>query len=328
MGQEAEPLNPLFDIREQANAVAGQIAKAVVGKADVVELLLIALLANGHVILEDVPGTGKTLLAKSLARTLRCEFKRVQFTADLLPSDITGIHYYNQQAGKFELRQGPAFTNILLADELNRATPRTQSSLLECMEERQVTIDGDTYPLDSPFLVIATQNPIENHGTFPLPEAQLDRFMMKVSMGYPALEEEIEILRRFSAGDPLPGLTPVLDREQLARLKSLVPEVKFSDDLLRYLLAIVAATRQHSEIGSGVSPRGSLQLVKAAQARALLRGRDFVLPDDIKALAVPIFAHRIQLKDMLMNERGRPESLIGTIVDAVPVPTEPALERS
>ncbi|MBP1972213.1 AAA family ATPase [Cohnella thailandensis] len=321
-------MNPLFDIREQANAVAGQIAKAVVGKADVVELLLIALLANGHVILEDVPGTGKTLLAKSLARTLRCEFKRVQFTADLLPSDITGIHYYNQQAGKFELRQGPAFTNILLADELNRATPRTQSSLLECMEERQVTIDGDTYPLDSPFLVIATQNPIENHGTFPLPEAQLDRFMMKVSMGYPALEEEIEILRRFSAGDPLPGLTPVLDREQLARLKSLVPEVKFSDDLLRYLLAIVAATRQHSEIGSGVSPRGSLQLVKAAQARALLRGRDFVLPDDIKALAVPIFAHRIQLKDMLMNERGRPESLIGTIVDAVPVPTEPALERS
>jgi len=321
-------LNPLFDIREQANAVAGQIAKAVVGKADVVELLLIALLANGHVILEDVPGTGKTLLAKSLARTLRCEFKRVQFTADLLPSDITGIHYYNQQAGKFELRQGPAFTNILLADELNRATPRTQSSLLECMEERQVTIDGDTYPLESPFLVIATQNPIENHGTFPLPEAQLDRFMMKVSMGYPALEEEIEILRRFSAGDPLPGLTPVLDREQLARLKSLVPEVKFSDDLLRYLLAIVAATRQHSEIGSGVSPRGSLQLVKAAQARALLRGRDFVLPDDIKALAVPIFAHRIQLKDMLMNERGRPESLIGTIVDAVPVPTEPALERS
>ena len=321
-------MNPLFDIREQANAVAGQIAKAVVGKADVVELLLIALLANGHVILEDVPGTGKTLLAKSLARTLRCEFKRVQFTADLLPSDITGIHYYNQQAGKFELRQGPAFTNILLADELNRATPRTQSSLLECMEERQVTIDGDTYPLESPFLVIATQNPIENHGTFPLPEAQLDRFMMKVSMGYPALEEEIEILRRFSAGDPLPGLTPVLDREQLARLKSLVPEVKFSDDLLRYLLAIVAATRQHSEIGSGVSPRGSLQLVKAAQARALLRGRDFVLPDDIKALAVPIFAHRIQLKDMLMNERGRPESLIGTIVDAVPVPTEPALERS
>lgn len=320
-------MNTPFDIREEVKAITGQIAEAVVGKADVVEQLLVALLASGHLILEDVPGTGKTLLAKSLAKTLRCDFKRVQFTADLLPSDITGIHFYNQQEGRFELRQGPVFTNILLADELNRATPRTQSSLLECMEERQVTIDGDTYALESPFLVIATQNPIENHGTFPLPEAQLDRFMMKVSMGYPSVEEETEILRRFSVRDPLPTLQPVLDREQLARLRSLVPQVMIGDDLLRYLLAIVSATRKHSEIGSGVSPRGSLQLAKAAQARALLRGRDYVLPDDVKELAVPVLAHRIQLKDMFAAERGRSERLVESIVRDIPVPTEPVLER-
>lgn len=316
-----------FDIREQVDAITGQIAAAVVGKTEVVERLLIALLASGHLILEDVPGTGKTLLAKSIARTLRCDFKRVQFTADLLPSDITGIHFYNQQEGRFELRQGPVFTNILLADELNRATPRTQSSLLECMEERQVTIDGNTYPLESPFLVIATQNPIENHGTFPLPEAQLDRFMMRVSMGYPTVEEEAEILRRFSVRDPLPTLQPVLDREQLARLRSLVPQVKINEDLLRYLLAIVAATRVHPEIASGVSPRGSLQLVKAAQARALLHGRDYVLPDDIKELAVLVLAHRLQLKDLLASERGRPERLVQNIVRETPVPAEPVLER-
>ncbi|CAM3987221.1 MoxR family ATPase [Cohnella lubricantis] len=320
-------MNSSSDIREQVDAITGQIAAAVVGKTEVVEQLLIALLASGHIILEDVPGTGKTLLAKSLSKTLRCSFKRVQFTADLLPSDITGIHFFNQQEGRFELRQGPVFTNILLADELNRATPRTQSSLLECMEERQVTIDGDTYKLESPFLVIATQNPIENHGTFPLPEAQLDRFMMRVSMGYPTLEEETEILRRFSVRDPLPTLQPVLDREQLAHLRSLVPQVTIEEDLLRYLLSIVAATRTHPEIGSGVSPRGSLQLVKAAQARALLRGRDFILPDDIKALAVPVLAHRIQLKDMFAAERGRSERLIESIVRETPVPTEPALER-
>lgn len=315
------------EIRAQAAAISDQIAAAVVGKRDVVEHLLIVLLASGHLILEDVPGTGKTLLAKSLARTLRCDFKRIQFTADLLPSDITGINFYNQREGRFELRQGPVFTHILLADELNRATPRTQSSLLECMEERQVTIDGETYPLASPFLVIATQNPIESHGTFPLPDAQLDRFMMRIRMGYPTEEEETEILRRFSARDPLPDLRPVLDREKLAELQRLVPQVKIGDDLLRYLLGIVSATREHPEIGSGVSPRGSLQLAKAAQARALLRGRDFVQPDDVKALAVPVLAHRIQLRDPFEAERGKAERLLRSILENVPVPTEPALER-
>jgi len=319
---------PHSDTAERIAAVKEQIARAVVGKEETVERLLIALLASGHVILEDVPGTGKTMLAKSLARTLACDFKRIQFTADLLPSDISGINFYNQPAGRFELRQGPVFTNVLLADELNRATPRTQSSLLEAMEERQVTIDGETYPLAKPFLVIATQNPIESHGTFPLPEAQLDRFMMRIRAGYPSAAEETEVLRRFAARDPLPDVQPVLDREQLAELQSRVPQVRIGDDLLAYLLAIVTETREHPDLASGVSPRGSLQLVKAAQARALLHGRDFVVPEDVKSLAVPVFAHRLIFKDLFGSDSGRPEKLLENILRTVPVPAEPALERS
>ncbi|MCC3375002.1 MoxR family ATPase [Cohnella sp. REN36] len=315
------------EVGSRLQAIKDQIAKVVVGKEEVVEQVLIALLASGHLILEDVPGTGKTLLAKSLARSLQCDFKRVQFTADLLPSDISGINFFNQQAGRFELRRGPVFTNILLADELNRATPRTQSSLLECMEERQVTIDGDTYPLQKPFLVIATQNPIENHGTFPLPEAQLDRFMMRVSMGYPSRDEETEILRRFMGRDPLPDLAPVLDQADIARLQGNVPNVACHPDVLQYLLSIVSATRTSDEIASGVSPRGSLQLVKAAQARALLRGRDYVSPDDVKALVSPVLAHRILLKDMLGSDHRRTEALLAGIVAQIPVPSEPQLER-
>jgi MoxR-like ATPase len=319
---------PHSDIAARIAAVQEQIATAVVGKHEVVERLLIALLASGHVILEDVPGTGKTLMAKSLARTLHCDFKRIQFTADLLPSDISGINFYNQPAGRFELRQGPVFTNILLADELNRATPRTQSSLLEAMEERQVTIDGETYPLPKPFLVIATQNPIESHGTFPLPEAQLDRFMMRIRMGYPTTEEETEILRRFSVRDPLPEVKAVLDREQLFDLQAQLPQVRIGDELLAYLLAIVSATREHSDLAGGVSPRGSLQLVRAAQARALLHGRDFIVPEDIKSLVVPVFAHRLLFKDLFGQDSGRPEKLLEDILRTVPVPAEPALERS
>lgn len=315
------------EVGSRLQAIKNQIAQVVVGKEEVVEQVLIALLASGHLILEDVPGTGKTLLAKSLARSLQCDFKRVQFTADLLPSDISGINFFNQQASRFELRRGPVFTNILLADELNRATPRTQSSLLECMEERQVTIDGDTYLLQKPFLVIATQNPIENHGTFPLPEAQLDRFMMRVSMGYPSRDEETEILRRFMVRDPLPDLAPVLNQTDIARLQANVPNVACHPDVLQYLLSIVSATRTSDEIASGVSPRGSLQLVKAAQARALLRGRDYVSPDDVKALVSPVLAHRILLKDMLGSDRRRTEALLAGIVAQIPVPSEPLLER-
>lgn len=307
----------------ELNAVISNVSKVVVGKEHVLEKLLIALLASGHIILEDVPGTGKTLLAKTLAKTLDCEVRRIQFTADLLPSDVTGINFYNQKTGGFELRHGPAFTNILLADELNRATPRTQSALLECMEERQVTIDGRTYPLESPFLVIATQNPIDNHGTFPLPEAQLDRFMLNVSMGYPSPDEERAILRRFTAGDPLQTLAPVIGKADIASMRRQAAVVHVSDAIVQYILAIVAATRKHADIAYGVSPRGSLQLIKASQARAVLHGRDFVVPDDVKALVGPVFAHRIVMRDAFHGEGSRAHAALDRLLADVEVPTEP-----
>lgn len=312
-------------MQNDLTAVISNVSKVVVGKEQVLEQLLIALLASGHILLEDVPGTGKTLLAKTLAKTLDCEVRRIQFTADLLPSDVTGIHFYNQQTGGFELRRGPAFTNVLLADELNRATPRTQSSLLECMEERQVTIDGQTHALETPFLVIATQNPIDNHGTFPLPEAQLDRFMLSVSMGYPTGDEEQAILRRFTAGDPLAQLQPVIGKTDIAKLQRQTSAVYVSDELVQYIVDIVTATRNHPDIAYGVSPRGSLQLIKASQARAVLRGRDYVIPDDVKALAGPVLAHRIILKDMFRGEASRTKQLLDRLLADIEVPTESAI---
>ncbi|WP_217595697.1 MoxR family ATPase [Cohnella sp. GbtcB17] len=311
----------LEDVREKTRRVLDQIAAIVVGKPDAAEYALIALLASGHIILEDVPGTGKTLLAKSLARSLGCAFKRIQFTADLLPSDVSGINFYNQREGVFELRKGPVFTNILLADELNRATPRTQSSLLESMEERQVTIDGETYPLGRPFLVIATQNPVESHGTFPLPEAQLDRFMLRIPMGYPASGEEAEILRRFMSSDPLATAEPVLALDEVVQLQGALQNVRCHDDVLQYMLAIVSATRDSEDTAVGASPRASLQFMRAAQARALLRGRDFVLPEDIKTLAVPVLAHRLVLHDPLAGS-GRAEAIVREIVNGIAVPAE------
>jgi MoxR-like ATPase len=313
----------LEQIRTLADNIRTNVGKVIIGKEEVIDLLFIALVTGGHVLLEDVPGTGKTMLAKAMARSLGCTFKRIQFTPDLLPSDLSGIHYYNQKLSEFEFRAGPLFTNILLADEINRATPRTQSSLLECMEERQVSIDGTTHQLSRPFLVIATQNPIESQGTFPLPEAQLDRFLFKVRMGYPSREEGLQILRRFQAASPLDELEPVADAEEIIDAQRSYVQVGIHDDVLSYLLAIVERTRAHEDVVIGISPRGSQALLRASQAHAILRGRDYVTPDDIKAMARPVLAHRLVLRSALRYagyDAGG--SLIDAIVKETPVPTE------
>jgi MoxR-like ATPase len=313
----------LEHIRTLSDNIRTNVGKVIIGKEEVIDLLFIALVTSGHVLLEDVPGTGKTLLAKAMARSLGCTFKRIQFTPDLLPSDLSGINYYNQKLSEFEFRAGPLFTNILLADEINRATPRTQSSLLECMEERQVSIDGTTHQLSRPFLVIATQNPIENQGTFPLPEAQLDRFLFKVKMGYPSREEGLHILRRFQAANPLDELQPVADAEEILAAQRSFVQVSIHDDVLNYLLAIVERTRTHDDVVIGISPRGSQALLRASQVHAILRGRDYVTPDDIKAMARPVLAHRLVMRSALRyagHDAGG--SLIDAIVKETPVPAE------
>ena len=309
-------------VAEAAALIRENVGRVMVGKEDAVTLLLVALMCEGHVLLEDVPGVGKTTLAKALARSLDLSFQRIQFTPDLLPSDVTGISYFNQQTQQFQFRPGPVFTNVLLADEINRATPRTQSALLEAMEERQVTVDGETRPLPRPFFVLATENPIELEGTFPLPEAQLDRFLMRVNLGYPSLEEERQVARRFQGSNPLEGLAPVLSASRLPELAGACRQVYVSEAVEGYLIALVRATRESLEISLGASPRATIALLRASQSLAALDGRSYVLPDDVKRLARPILGHRL----ILSSEgrlRGQAEAqVLADLLDRVPAPVE------
>lgn len=316
----------LNTLQSKANVIRENIEKVIIGKSDVIDLLLTALLANGHVLLEDVPGTGKTVLAKSLAKSIDAEFKRIQFTPDLLPSDITGLNYYNQKQGEFTFRSGPVFTNILLADEINRATPRTQSSLLECMEEKQITIDGDTRHLNPPFLVIATQNPVETSGTYPLPEAQLDRFLIQLSIGFPKQSEEIAILDRFLEDNPLEHLQPVCTKADLLAMQNACRTVYVHPSLMEYMITIVNKTREIDTIILGVSPRGSLALLRAAQAYAAMKGFSYVTPEIIKYVAPYVLTHRLILRTSF-HKAASSHELMKHILSDTPIPTEDFTRR-
>ncbi|MBC7236220.1 MAG: MoxR family ATPase [Chloroflexi bacterium] len=284
------------EIERFAQTVIDNVERVIVGKREAIELVMVALFCEGHILIEDVPGVGKTMLARAVAISLGCSFKRLQCTPDLLPNDVTGVSVYNQKTGEFEFRPGPAFVNILLADEINRATPRTQSALLESMGEYQISVDGVTHPLPRPFLVLATQNPIEYEGTFPLPEAQLDRFLMRIDVGYPSFEEEQQILINLRRRHPIESLEQVVEGERLLDLQPFIWEVTVDDTLRQYIVRLVQATRNHYDLALGASPRGSLGLYKAAQALAAIRGRDYVLPDDIKHLAPFVLGHRLIIK--------------------------------
>lgn len=307
---------------EFKNRLEENVSKVIVGKKDKIDKIVAAFICSGHVLLEDVPGLGKTKLAKSLARSLNCSFKRIQFTPDLLPSDLTGIYFYNQKTLEFEFRKGPLLSQFVLADEINRATPRTQSALLECMEERQITVEGDTIKLDKPFFVIATENPVEQFGTFPLPEAQMDRFFIRLSMGYPEYKEEKDILDKFMGKDPLDELKPVISMEDIEYVQSNFCKVHVSEEIKKYILDIVNATRNHKDIELGGSPRASLNLMRGSQALAAINGRDYVLPEDIKEMAIPVLSHRIILKNNINTSLIGQEEVILQILNTIKTPLE------
>jgi MoxR-like ATPase len=315
------------DVQTIAEKISDNVEQVIIGKHQAVRLTVIALLCEGHILIEDVPGTGKTMLAKSVSRSLGCVFRRIQFTPDMLPSDVTGVSVFNQKTREFEFRPGPVMAQVVLTDEINRATPKTQSALLEAMEERQLTVDGVTYPMDSPFLVLATQNPIEYEGTFPLPEAQLDRFMMRIDLGYPNTSDEIVMLESQQHAHPITGIGQVVSAEELVEAQARIRHVYIDDLVKEYIVKLVKATRKHPDVYLGSSPRGSIALYRTGQAQAAMQGRDFVTPDDIKALAMVTLAHRLIISPSARIKNVDPRAVIQEILDSTPVPGARARAR-
>jgi len=307
-------------VQNVVSSITDNVEKVIIGKRDVIHQTLLALLCDGHLLIQDVPGVGKTMLARSIAKSTGCSFRRIQFTPDMLPTDVTGVSVFNQKTTEFEFRPGPIFAQIVLTDEINRATPRTQSALLEAMEERQVTVDGVTYPMALPFLVLATQNPIEYEGTFPLPEAQVDRFMMRISIGYPEPAHEIAVLDSQRQHHPIQDLEQAIDVSEFVAAQEALKQVHVDDLIKEYIVALVTATRKHVDVYLGASPRGSLALFKTSRARAAMLGRDYVIPDDIKALALPALAHRLIISPSARIKSVDPESVVEEVINSVPVP--------